>query len=110
PPGAAPALTETLATLWQPLVGYLVSILHSREEAEDVAQDTFARLSNHRAKLSAEGSVRGFVYRVARNLAISAILRASSSHRAAQALRDAADNCVPLEFNDALSRRLPSAI
>src|SRR6202008_4938173 len=64
--GDAAALTETLATLWQPLVGYLVSTPHSRDEAEDFAQDTFARLWNHRAKLSAEGSVRGFVYRVAR--------------------------------------------
>lgn len=65
------ALDEVLALFWGPLVGYLIGWLETREAAEDIAQEAFYRLWERRATLRPDGSLRGFLYHVARNMAIS---------------------------------------
>ena len=67
----AAALDELLATTWEPLVRFLARFVDGTDAAEDIAQRAFVRLWEERATLSVEGSVRAFVYRTARNLALN---------------------------------------
>ena len=76
------ALDEVLELMWAPLVIYLTGLMQSRAVAEDVAQETFFRLWERRTTLRADGSLRGFVYRVARNLAMTERRRERVQERA----------------------------
>lgn len=51
----------------------LFRIVGSREEAEDLAQETFLRLHHHRFSEEREHNVRAWLYRVATNLAYNAL-------------------------------------
>ncbi|MBS1253878.1 MAG: ECF RNA polymerase sigma factor SigE [Anaerolineales bacterium] len=51
----------------------LFRIVGSREEAEDLAQETFLRLYHHRFPPGREHNVRAWLYRVATNLAYNAL-------------------------------------
>lgn len=83
--GDATALDLVLRRHWPPVVAYLVRIVGSRDAAEDVAQRTFCRLWERRATWRDDGSLRGLVYRVARNLAISERRRWDAEARSAVA-------------------------
>ena len=65
------ALHLILQRYWAPLVAYLARLLDSRDLAEDVAQRTCCQLWERRFKWRREGSLRGLLFRVARNYAIS---------------------------------------
>jgi RNA polymerase sigma-70 factor (ECF subfamily) len=65
------ALDAALRLYWNPLRGYLTRWLGSADAAEDVAQQTFLKLWERRGEWRLEGSLRGLLFRVARNLAIS---------------------------------------
>lgn len=65
------ALDLVLQQHWGAVVSYLTRWLESRDAAEDIAQQTFIRLWENRASWSVEGSLRGLLFRIARNLAIS---------------------------------------
>jgi RNA polymerase sigma-70 factor, ECF subfamily len=80
------ALEALLQRFWPQLVAYLRNTLGSADAAQDVAQDTFCRLWERRAQWSAEGSVRGLIFRVAHNLAISAHRSRQAEARAVQAI------------------------
>lgn len=84
--GEVAALDVVIARFWSPLVAYLIGFLHSREAAEDVAQETFYRLWERRRKLRTDGSLRGFIYQVARNLAISEQRRDQAFERTVKAM------------------------
>lgn len=85
--GEMAALDFVLARYWSPLVAYLVGVLHSRDSAEDVAQETFCRLWDRRAHLNIDGSLRGFLYHVAHNLAVSEQRRLRTRARSADLIR-----------------------
>jgi RNA polymerase sigma-70 factor (ECF subfamily) len=51
----------------------LYRIVSTREEAEDLAQETFLRLSRQRFAAGQEHNVRAWLYRVATNLAYNAL-------------------------------------
>ena len=85
--GDADALEALLARYWAPLVAYVTRVAGAGE-AEDVVQETFCRLWEWRAEWRAEGSVRGLLYRVAHNLAISRRRHDDARARAALALGD----------------------
>ena len=70
--GDGAALAELYARLGPHVYALCYELLHSREDAEEVLQDTFARLSSgpHHYR-PALGSPRAFVYTVARNAALS---------------------------------------
>ena len=61
------ALVETYSSL---LFRVAHSVLRSRAEAEDVVQDVFVRVLEHRQSLSAVRDMRVWLVRVAWNLAI----------------------------------------
>jgi RNA polymerase sigma-19 factor, ECF subfamily len=54
-----------------PLVAYVAHILGSPEEAEEVVHDLFLWLWKHRADWSVPGTIRTYLYRAARNRAVS---------------------------------------
>lgn len=55
--------------LRRPLLSYLTDLLGRREDAEDVAQETYLRLLGAREFDESHARVRGFVFKVATNLA-----------------------------------------
>jgi RNA polymerase sigma-70 factor (ECF subfamily) len=65
------ALTVLLHRHWSSLVSYVDGFLHSRDAAEDVAQDTFVRLWERRKLWRHTGTVRALLYRIARNMALN---------------------------------------
>ncbi|UCC49171.1 MAG: sigma-70 family RNA polymerase sigma factor, partial [Gemmatimonadota bacterium] len=79
--GDTGALEIVLERYWAPVVGYVATILGSRDAAEDVAQDTFVRLWERRETWKLEGSVRALLFRMARNLAIDELRRRSAQER-----------------------------
>jgi RNA polymerase sigma-70 factor, ECF subfamily len=57
------------------LIGYLVGILRTREDAEELAQETFLRAWREAHRLNNPAAFGGWLYRIARNLAVSHIRR-----------------------------------
>lgn len=85
------ALEIVLREHWVPLVTYLSRSLTSPDAAEDVAQRTFLRFWDRRRRWSAEGSLRGLLFRIARNLAISEQRRRGARRRAIDRLAEHGD-------------------
>jgi RNA polymerase sigma-70 factor (ECF subfamily) len=54
--------------LQQPIFRYLLCTRLSREDAEEMVQETFFRLFRHLCKGGAEDNLRGWLFRVAHNL------------------------------------------
>ncbi|WP_407542172.1 sigma-70 family RNA polymerase sigma factor (plasmid) [Deinococcus radiomollis] len=70
--GDADALTELYARLGPHVYALSHALLHSREEAEEVLQDIFARLSSGgHGYRPVFGSPRAFIYTMARNASLS---------------------------------------
>lgn len=105
------ALDEAFARFWAPIVSYLMGLLKSREAAEDIAQDAFCRLWERRALLRSDGSLRGFLYQVARNMAISEHRSENVRQRALTALKLEPPTFAHIEMQyDGLSGELKRAI
>jgi len=65
------ALDELMSLYWRPLVVYVHEIVGTVDAAEDVVQDVFVRVWARRSEWRPSGSVRSFLYRIARNLALN---------------------------------------
>jgi RNA polymerase sigma-70 factor, ECF subfamily len=65
------ALDELLRRHWAPLVAYAERLLPSRDDAEDVVQETMLRLWHTRGDWTPTERLRSFLYRITRNLAIN---------------------------------------
>lgn len=65
------ALGVLLSRHWKPLVSFVFGFVGRRDVAEDVVQETFVRVWQRRGRWQATGSVRSFLYRIARNLALN---------------------------------------
>lgn len=65
------ALDILLCRYWESIVAYAEKYVPNTDAAEDVAQETFVRLWESRESWRSTGSVRSFLYRVARNLALN---------------------------------------
>ena len=63
----------------------LFNIVGDRQEAEDLAQETFLRLYRHRFPANREHNVRAWLYRVATNLAYNAVRGRGRRERRQQA-------------------------
>jgi len=94
------ALDLALAKYWSRLVRYLCSILASPEAAEDVAQLAFYRVWQHRRELDVAGSLRGYLYKVARNIALSERRRVLAFERAAATMQLEQNRTVSIELRD----------
>ena len=65
-----------LVKRWEDQVfAFLIHMLGDREEAEDLAQDTFLRLYDRADRYRAEGRFRSWLFRIAGNQARSALRR-----------------------------------
>ena len=65
-----------LVRRWEDQVfAFLLHMLGNREEAEDLAQDTFLRLYDRADRYRSEGLFRSWLFRIAGNLARSALRR-----------------------------------
>lgn len=69
--GDLQALDAFLKSQWPLLIRYVVPFLGSGDDAKDVAQEAFIRLWEQRSVLRPSGSVRSYLYQIARNLAIN---------------------------------------
>jgi RNA polymerase sigma-70 factor, ECF subfamily len=76
------ALDALIRRYWSPLVAYATRLGGSPDAAEDIAQQTFGRLWERRESWRVTGSVRGLIYRIAHNLAISEYRAEQSRTRA----------------------------
>jgi RNA polymerase sigma-70 factor, ECF subfamily len=107
------ALDLALQRYWFSVVAYVGRLVETSDAAGDIAQRTFCLLWERRSTWRADGSVRGLLYRIARNFALS-----ERRHRSVE-LRFAADraepdapNPTPLDIveNDQLRVALEGAI
>lgn len=64
------AFEELLDAIVGPLEAYARRFSRSRDTAQDLVQDVFARLWEQRAALTIRGSVRGYLYTAVRNRAL----------------------------------------
>ena len=65
------ALDELISRYWRPLILYVHEIVGAVDAAEDVVQEVFIRVWARRSEWRPSGSVRSFLYRIARNLALN---------------------------------------
>lgn len=68
--GDEAALGELVERHWTPLVKYACRLEGDLDRAEDVVQETFVRLWQKRAGWTLRGTVKAYLYRIARNLAL----------------------------------------
>jgi len=113
--GDAGAFAILLDQYWRPLVLYCARIVGSRANAEDIAQEAFVRLWEHRQKWKPRSSPRALLYTIARNQALnqrkSAAARLRSLvHRTGAAPRrwviTPAERTEANELRDALERAI----
>lgn len=71
--GDAMAMSELYARYQRRILNYLYRFTGSREAAEDLTQETFLRVVRHLARCRPTGSVGGWIYRIAKNLALNGI-------------------------------------
>lgn len=78
-PNATDEATVTVAALFEQhheaIFAYLVRLLHDREWAHDLTQDVFLQLFRHKQQLPQIENQRAWIYRIASNLAFSALKR-----------------------------------
>lgn len=111
--GDVGALDALIQRYWSPLIAYVVRLGATPDEAEDMAQQTFERLWERRSSWRLAGSVRGLLYRIAHNLAVSEHRSVQSRSRADSLGAEAAGRPVtPLDVleNAELHDALDSAI
>ena len=77
------AFETILRRYWGPINAYLLRLLDSADAAEDIAQRAFCQLWDRRASWQEEGSLRGLLYRIARNFAVSDRRRTDAEARSA---------------------------
>ena len=74
--GEEAALEELYRDLAPQVFALLLRMLGSREEAEEILQDTFLRVYREASRYDpARGEAKAFVYAIARNLALSRLRR-----------------------------------
>jgi RNA polymerase sigma-70 factor (ECF subfamily) len=84
--GEAAAFAELYDLCADRLHHYLVSQLGSRDDADEVLQETFLRLVRGREKLAGVESIAGYSFMVARNEALRRLAaRSNENHRRAKA-------------------------
>lgn len=71
--GDTMAVSELYARYQRRILNYLYRLTGSREAAEDLTQETFIRVVRHLGGYRPTGSVAGWIYRIARNLALNGI-------------------------------------
>jgi RNA polymerase sigma-70 factor, ECF subfamily len=81
----ATALEQLLERYWTQVYRYALRRTGSADAAADLAQDVFCRIWERRSAWRPEGSVRGLLFRLARNTAVSQHRRGFARERASLA-------------------------
>ena len=74
-------MTSEQTTLWlydryaPTVLRYLINLTGNREEAEDLAQETFLKVLSYGGRPASEGSAEGWLLRIARNAAYDSFRR-----------------------------------
>lgn len=66
--GDPEALQGLIDRHWDELYGFSVRMLRDPDEAEDIAQEVFVITWQNRSRWRSEGSLRAYLFRIARNL------------------------------------------
>ncbi|MBU1432474.1 sigma-70 family RNA polymerase sigma factor [Myxococcota bacterium] len=74
------AFEEILVRFERRLFGYILRFVRDEATAQDLVQETFMRVIKSKATYRPTGAFGGFIFRIARNLALS-LLRERHSHR-----------------------------
>lgn len=69
--GHSAALDLLLSRYWSDLVSFVAGFLNSRDDAEDIVQDSFVTLWEKRGSWEPRGSVRSYLYRISKNQALN---------------------------------------
>lgn len=85
--GDETAYKEIVLGQFVPLVRFALTIVSSRADAEDVVQETLARVWTERERWAPTGSVRAYLFATVRNRAMNAIRRSGVEHRHQNAVR-----------------------
>lgn len=89
--GERGALGQLMDRYWLPLVRFAARSTSAWDEAEDMAQEVFVRVWRSRETWESGGSVRTYLYRIARNLAADRARHADVRSRS----RDAVARATP---------------
>ncbi len=65
------ALHELMRRFWRPIIARASRIVNDPDSAADIAQQTFIRLWQRRQQWTPSGSVRAYIFRIARNGALN---------------------------------------
>ena len=95
--GDAEGLRVALDKYWTPLVHFVATLGADSDTAEDVAQQAFVRLWERREQLKLEGSLRGLLYRVARNLCFDGLRCSKARDRATKGANAVCELPTPYE-------------
>lgn len=71
--GCRESFQKLLERYWPRLVAFSAEIVGGRDEANDVVQEAFIRVWVNRDQWSPIGTVRAYLYRIARNLSLNAV-------------------------------------
>lgn len=105
------ALTILMARYWRPLMAYLIRTFGwGADEAEDVVQEVFVRVWQLPGWDATAGTVKAFLVRVARNLALARVRHLAVRDRAGSALREAGPGPVPTPLEDLESMERRAAL
>lgn len=100
--GDVGAFAMLLESYWGPLVAYAGRMLGARDAADDVVQETFIRVWENRARVKPTRSLRGYLYRLTRNLVIDELRRARiRTDRASMLGGEVASPPTPAEVTEA---------
>ena len=106
--GDTEGLSVVVDKYWVPLVRFGATLGVDNDTAEDVAQESFVRLWEHRETLKLDGSLRGLLYRIARNVSIDKLRKGAARERAAAGVDASAE--IPSPYEHVVKRELHSII
>ena len=107
--GDTTAFEDVVDTHWGSLVEYVAQLGGDWDTAEDITQQVFVRLWERRGYLKLDGSLKGLIYRIARNLYFDLCRRRNARRRAAR--RASEENpSYQLPFDQPLRDELREAI
>jgi RNA polymerase sigma-70 factor (ECF subfamily) len=108
--GDVSALDMIWAAYASDMLGYLVSMLCSRHDAEDVLQEVFITIARKRSQVAEAHHLKSYLFRLARNTALN---RIKKSKRRRERETKAAEWLVPAEEShagDDRTREIESAL
>jgi RNA polymerase sigma factor, sigma-70 family len=88
-----------IVSLRQKLYSYALKITGDEEDAEDIVQETFLKLWNHREKLKTTGNPEGFAMQTCKNTCIDA-LRLKKNRVDADDFHLGAENFTPYTYSE----------